>query len=416
MTFETDSKYPQLVRGERGILLIIAPDTRQAQICLDYCEANFRASPILAQLIEQRTSDALELTNGISIEVRSSNFRRLRGPTFIAIIADEVAFWHSDDTGSANPDVEILNAVRPGLGTTNGQLFLISSPYARRGELWRSYDQHFGKQSAVLVAQAATRVMNASLPESVITRAYERDPASAAAEYGAQPRSDIESYVSIEAVRSVMPVGIYERKRQWGAYQYQAFCDPATGGNSGNDSMTLAIGHLEQQRECAVLDCIREIQPPFSPEVATEEFSEILKSYGITAVIGDKFAGGWVSEQFGKFNIVYKAIAEPKSQLYASLLATINSRRCDLLDNKRLLTQLTTLERRTSRGAGRDVIDHLPNGHDDVANAVAGVITHLLTKGKFNFWALADMNPDQPPGGDPGANSREEWRRLRKNL
>jgi hypothetical protein len=407
-------KYPQLVRGERGILLIIAPDTRQATIVLDYIEANFRSSPILAQLIQQRTADALELTNGITIEVRSSNFRRLRGPTFIAIIADEVAFWHSDDTGSANPDSEILTAIRPGLGTTNGQLFLISSPYARRGELWRAYDAHFGKPSPVLVAQASTATMNSSLPSGVIARAYERDPISAAAEHGAEFRSDLEAYVSIEAVRACMPVGIYERKRQWGAYQYQAFCDPA--GGSGTDSMTLAIGHNEPQRETAVLDCIREVQPPFSPELVTEEFAAILKSYGLTVCVGDKFAGGWCVEQFAKHNVLYKPTAPPKSELYQSLLATINSRRCDLLDNKRLLTQLTTLERRTSRGAGRDVIDHLPNGHDDCANAVAGLITHLLTKGKFNFWSLADMSPDQKPGTDAAAVSREEWRRLRRNL
>jgi hypothetical protein len=36
--------------------------------------------------------------------------------------------------------------------------------------------------------------------------------------------------------------------------------------------------------------------------------------------------------------------------------------------------QFLGLERRTSR-AGRDTIDHAPNSHDDVANAVAGVMT-----------------------------------------
>jgi hypothetical protein len=139
------------------------------------------------------------------------------------------------------------------------------------------------------------------------------------------------------------------------------------------------------------------------------------KSYGLTVCIGDKFAGGWVSEQFNKYGILYKAIAPPKSELYANLLACINSRRCDLLDNKKLLSQLTTLERRTSR-TSRDVIDHQVGGKDDVANAVAGVITHLLTKGRYNFWSLADMSPDQQPGTDPQKQSMEEWRRLRRNL
>src|SRR4029077_10984021 len=132
------------------------PDQKQADIVLDYITANFEASPILKQLIETRTARSLKLTNRIDIEVRAADFRNLRGPTYIAIIADEAAFYYSDN--SANPDSEILNAVRPGLATTGGPLFLISSPYARRGELWRLYDRYFGKvdDPLILVAQGTS--------------------------------------------------------------------------------------------------------------------------------------------------------------------------------------------------------------------------------------------------------------------
>ena len=65
----------------RGELLCIAPDQRQAGIVLDYVVAAFEASPILRQLIANRTTDTLELTNGVNVEVRSASFRRLRGPT-----------------------------------------------------------------------------------------------------------------------------------------------------------------------------------------------------------------------------------------------------------------------------------------------------------------------------------------------
>src|SRR5262249_12562091 len=110
-----------LVRGERGVVLCIAPDQRQATIVLDFATAAFEASPILRQLIANRTSDTLELTNNVSIEVRAASFRRLRGPTYVAVIADECAFWMSDEW-SSNPDVEIVNAVKPGLATTGGPL------------------------------------------------------------------------------------------------------------------------------------------------------------------------------------------------------------------------------------------------------------------------------------------------------
>jgi hypothetical protein len=147
-----------LVRGEAGVVLLIAPDQRQARIALDYATAAFEQSSILRQLIANRTADTLELTNRITIEVRAASFRRLRGPTYVAVIADEAAFWYSDEF-SANADTEILNACRPGLATTGGPLLIASSPYARRGELWTTYRKHFGADGdpLILVAQGAVR-------------------------------------------------------------------------------------------------------------------------------------------------------------------------------------------------------------------------------------------------------------------
>ena len=46
-----------------------------------------------------------------------------------------VDFWPHDD--AAEPDYEILNALRPGMATIPGAMLLCaSSPYARRGALW----------------------------------------------------------------------------------------------------------------------------------------------------------------------------------------------------------------------------------------------------------------------------------------
>jgi hypothetical protein len=55
------------------------------------------------------------------------------------------------------------------------------------------------------------------------------------------------------------------------------------------------------------------------------------------------------------------------------MLPILNSRRCQLLDIPRLISQFHGLERRTARG-GKDSIDHGPGQHDDIANAVAGAI------------------------------------------
>ena len=44
------AEHPSLVPGERGVVLCIAPDTRQASIALEYCAAVFEQSPIFANL------------------------------------------------------------------------------------------------------------------------------------------------------------------------------------------------------------------------------------------------------------------------------------------------------------------------------------------------------------------------------
>ena len=66
--------------------------------------------------------------------------------------------------------------------------------------------------------------------------------------------------------------------------------------------MTLAIGHSQltedKKRSIAVLDAVREIRAPFSPDDAVAEFATLLKSYGIRAVRGDRYAAEWVSESF----------------------------------------------------------------------------------------------------------------------
>lgn len=115
----------------------------------------------------------------------------------------------------------------------------------------------------------------------------------------------------------------------------------------------------------------------------------VLKDYRINKVIGDRYAGAWPVEQFGKFGIIYEQSAAPKSDLYRDFLPLVNSGRVRLLDHQKLVNQLCGLERRVARG-GHNSFDHGPNGHDDVSNAVAGV-TAIAKCGGYNeaLWKAA---------------------------
>jgi hypothetical protein len=185
----------------------------------------------------------------------------------------------------------------------------------------------------------------------------------------------IESLISIEAVRACISSGVYERGPQPDIF-YRAFCDPSGGSV---DSMTLAIGYKDYIKQAAVLDAIREVRAPFSPEDAVAEFARLSRDYHITKIEGDHYAGEWAVERFAKFGIQYELSGKAKSTLYTDLVPLINSRRIDLLDNVKLINQLCALERRTARG-GRDSIDHPAGAHDDIANAVAGVAFSIINK------------------------------------
>jgi hypothetical protein len=388
-----------LAPGERALVVVVAADRRQARVIFRYICAFFDSSDRLTDLVERRTLEAIHLKNGTSIEVHAGSFRGIRGYTIVCFVGDEIAFWR--DEASANPDVEILNAVRPAQATVPGAIFLcLSSPYARRGALWNTYSRHFGKDgSDTLVWQAPSRVMNPTLPEHIVDEALAQDEATARAEWLAEFRRDLEAYVSQETIaacvvpdRHVLP--------PVRTVDYVGFVDPA--GGSGGDSMTLAIAHEADGR--AVLDLVLERKPPFSPEDVTAEFCGTLAEYRVGTVVGDHYGGDWPAERFDTRGVRYKRSEATKSKIYKDFLPRLNSGQVELLDAPRLLAQLLGLERRVARG-GNDSIDHAPGARDDLINATAGALM-LAAPGlpKVRMWG---GNPYKTTDEEHAAEERE---------
>lgn len=172
---------PHLSAGEVATVAIIAADRKQARAILRYILGFLNSVPMLAGMIEGETTESVTLNNRVVIEIHTASFRVTRGYTFAAVLCDEVAFWRSDD--SANPDVEIIDALRPGLSSIPGSMLLkASSPYARRGVLWSDYRKHHAQDRArVLVWKGSTAEMNPAIDPDLIAAAYEEDPANAAA-------------------------------------------------------------------------------------------------------------------------------------------------------------------------------------------------------------------------------------------
>ena len=229
-----------LTRGERGVVQLLAVDRDQARVCFDYTCAFFE-QPLLASLVTRITADEIQLSNGFSIEITTNDKRRVRGRTVVAAVFDEVAHWRSEQ--SISPDHEVYRAVRPSMLTIPNSLLIgISSPHIRKGLLFEKHREHWGRAGKVLVVQAPTWALNLtqSANEGEIAEAYAADPAWAAAEYGAEWRSDLEAYISAEAVAAVTSQARERPPQQY--VSYTAFVDVSSGVN---DLAALAIGHMQ---------------------------------------------------------------------------------------------------------------------------------------------------------------------------
>jgi len=370
----------RLAPGEVGVYMVIAADRKQARVIKRYVSGLLRSHPSLAALIQTETAEAITLTTGVVIEIHTCSFRSLRGYTCIGAAVDEVAFWSVED--SANPDKEVLVALRAAMASVpEAMLVGLTSVYARRGEVWRIFEKHFGKDSAsVLVVNGSTQVMNPTINPAVIAAAYEDDPMAAAAEYGAEFRRDVEVFLPLEALEAVRMIGRLELPYQ-PALSYVGFLDPA--GGTGADSMTMAIAHGEtvNSRSCAVLDLVREVRPPFSPEATVAEFAAVFKAYRLTTATSDRYAGSWPTEAFRKVGVTVTPSERTRSEIYLAALPMIMSGQVELLDLPRMLKQIGSLERRKGR-QGRDSVDAPPRHHEDVANSACGalVLTALTTE------------------------------------
>ena len=160
------------------------------------------------------------------------------------------------------------------------------------------------------------------------------------------------------------------------AFRYVAFVDPSGGQH---DSFTIGISHREGER--VVLDLTAEWKAPFDPAEAVTDIVKLLQRYRVRTVIGDRYASGWCESEFREHGISYIASDPDKSQIFLDALPLLTSGNAVLLDDNRLVSQLTRLQRETGRG-GRDRVVKMRGGYDDLANAVTGALVFGLTRSK----------------------------------
>ncbi len=252
----------------------------------------------------------------------------------------------------------------------------------------------------LLLLDEPTAGMNPTVRAVTIDKAMKADYAAAKAEWLAEFREDLETFLTTELIEGAVIPGRFELPVLADA-QYCAFVDPSGGRQ---DSFTLGIAHREGDAGRIILDRLEERKPPFAPLDVIKEFSEIIKVYGIGRVTGDKYAGEFVSRSFEDAGIRYDAAKQDRSAIYLEFEPLLAQGQVELLDNKTLFAQLRGLERQT-RSGGRDRVDHYQGGHDDVANAAAGACVMAAADRAYNFEVA--IIPNGP---------EDDWEELRERV
>jgi hypothetical protein len=191
-------------------------------------------------------------------------------------------------------------------------------------------------------------------------------------------------------VESSTDVGIRERPPQSGL-NYVGFVDAA--GGTGSDSLTLAIAPREYDEVGTVrLDLLRERKPRFVPAAVVGEYSQLLRLYGLGEVQGDKFVGGFHSDEWQRNGITFKPCAKTTADNYLYALPILLSGHGRLLDNATLRTQLVGLERKI-QASGHEAVPHaqVASLHDDIATSACGALVaagdRLAYNTNYRQWA-----------------------------
>lgn len=398
-----------LAKGERAWIFCIATDKDQARIVLDYIKGILELFP---EMVERELVMQVDLKNKITIAVKTCNYRAGRGFSTAAIILDELAFYR--DERSANPAEELLVSLLPRL-LPNGLLIGITTPYGKFGYLYEVYKEHFGKEeSDVLVWKAPTVVMNPKHEQSWMNRLLKRDKIKMRAEYGAEFREDIESYLSEAEVDAVIAKGMRGSLPVLGT-KYFCFVD-MSGGRK--DYFALSIGHNEGGK--VVIDRVEERRPQ-DPAIVVDEFKAILEDYKLSRVTGDRYAGEWPRSAFNKKDVRYEISSLDKTEIFLQFSPLVAMRKVQLPDNEVLKNQLLSLERKTRQG-GKDAIEHPRGLHDDLANACAGCAVMLAKGGtveltpEYMASRLPVMGSEGHQGFNPNSDYEQQKYRVLKTL
>jgi hypothetical protein len=372
--------YSDVLRpGEERHVLIVSVRADSAQLHIKQIGKLMRGNRQLKKLIVEESKDRLVLRNGVTILSLPASARAGRGYTASMVLFDELSHFQDSD-GNASGDV-VLEAFAPVVATfgERGKLVVTTTPAARSGVVFDIFERaSAGELDDWFVAQRSTAELNPKVSAKTIANAFKRDPESAEAEYNAQFREPVESFLSGAAIDAAVdrgPLGLMPRQSSdvpKAGVQYVMAVDPAVV----QDRYGYLIAHADGGK--IIVDYCKLLFPPINPADAETLLRDLARKFSPTVIRTDSAA---LVQRLGRElpALRYEPFTRPrKLQWYGAIKESLNLNNLSLPKHDDLLAELRALQIRNGVDIG-----HPKSGsvrHDDLADCLALAADALVAR------------------------------------
>lgn len=392
-----------MAAGQKATGLIVAPDMRLAQECLDYVKGVLDEYPWGSwELRAMRTTERVVLERGqhrvaITCLPATKGGKALRGRSLTSAFLDECAFFQ--DASYKVNDVEVYRAVSPRV-LPGGQVIMASTPWAELGLLYDMFSQNRPEPKTAIAIRASTLTLRgAEWVREIVAREIERDPVNAEREYGAEfMGAGTEQFFPPSAIEAAAVDGL-ERDRKLPGY---------AGGDLAfvRDSAALAL--CQHSYEAIEVTKLVELVPgkdPLRPSEVVRRFMSEIREHGADGMAADSHYRETVREHFEqdgerlRFKLLPEGL-DGKAQQYLLARHLLVEGRLRIPNDQRLIAQLKSITKRATSG-GRLTISapHRANaGHGDLVSAIVAAVWHCYGRHKSSQWQRPELLPE--PGTD----------------
>lgn len=388
--------------AEKGVPIVVvyvAQDLYTAKQNMRYIRVLAQKNPRLAKEIVGDHADKVEFKNGIVIIPEPPTIKTGRGVAIPVLVMDEIAFWYNT-TDSANPDYEVLNALKfAQLQFSHPKLLMISTPYTEEGLLWQYWragtngenlpkdDPKKGQYKNALVVNSSTAGMQNPVIKTreTLEQLQASDPQVFIRESMARFVASESNFIQGSLIDECTDRGVKRRfkvdieKNARFEPSYVAVMDPAFR----NDDFAFSIGHMDG-RGYVIQDFLHVWTPEkkgagnLQPDVVMAQVGQFLKEWQIPVVYSDQYqldSLQQLARQHG-FSIVETQFnARSKAKIYGSLEKMLHSKRIRFLDVPEIRQQLSQLNKKNT-ALGSVQIAAPPGKKDDIAT-VCALLAHI---------------------------------------